>query len=1371
MAPKRKKLNPTTVGENHLKNLKEHIFPKLALQGESPNIDDYQYIGIDQLKLHPKSAPNFVLVSRKTFHFATGLRDVTDTADNSPVHHNYFLSSSNGVAKYESSSTQPAISVDKFYSRVCEKQVENSVFDGVVLPPIDALIPTLRTYQESAVKWMIYREKHNSAPKNYAQNVFVDQPILLGSKEKLYYNRNFGYFITGPVYTEYLQALKPSLGGILADEMGLGKTVETLALILHNKKETIPPKFNFFNRKNLFSLTEHPRWGYLQCSCGMESTALVEPLSTSKMIESSLRKKYHLNEEFIKCLSCGNYQHIQCSGYQLNEDDFPYICGRCWPKVDPIDSGCTLIVCPRSILHQWEDEIAKHLKDVKVCVYKGIKNNDSIVFPANLAANDIVLTTYDVLRSELNFSKSFELDQLRISRRYFRAVSPLLSIHWWRLCFDEAQMVENTYSMVARMAESLSATYRWAITGTPIQRSVDDLFGLLYFINEKPYCSRPVWDTELYEAFLLGHPEPLINAIVSCFWRTPKSAVIDELDILAPIYTERRLELSQIERDFYLTRARDFYQKLEARFVRESPNTMLGDVRQQSSRMAVLSMATTLRQTCCHPTWALNNLLRWKNRQLMLHNQRTPTESNRVYPGNRVNRRRYVSLNDVLDNLIEGVKVEAEGAHREIISCLNGLAAAQAWRGDTGCVVTYKDALESIEKYAEHVRTDKTQKYHIYYNLAQILETVFGVRQVVAPVAGDIAFELSPNLSPEHLKGLKIDPEGDRLMRSHAKALYDQYISNEQVAFMGANKYRKDLNDKCAAIEAKFQLSEGKWYIGALAALEPYVELGELVEILNHNVHKETEGFIRKEPSLMEIQYKLDNSMDNILVARSAMICLFTPLHGLVLTTEGETFVRCHIRKVPRAEKCILCKVEDAVKKYEKLLFSLQIKKKVHRKKRGRGQENNNEINDEINDDDNNNNNNNNSDEEDDEDDLFMDAAAQIELNNRVRRRDELNWNECNTLVALRRVAAIYKARSKRFAKSEVEVMVKDIDNFTEFIEEIKKEFKAHRRYWTSLFDYTLRLDELNQAQLRMTFADRSVDGIEAECESFVLTRESRKESLEAHLERFRYLKNLKESLKDKDAVRSRMCSICWSEPTRYFVLACGHFFCESCLAGLLRHGTPYDIPEGQIRCSVCRQLSQRDALSFIDSVAAAYQLVEVNGSWSTKIVEVVRTVKNILQTAGDKVLLFSTWPALLYLVNQSLEENNIKSLLVHASRGGNFARNIQTFKRSADVNVLLLPTNFACNGLNLTEANHVIFINSSLNRADELQAVGRVYRIGQRKQTHVYKFIINASIEETIEDTISKVFTSQNGGAAQSVANSEFDGMTVNELLRLFSY
>ena len=108
---------------------------------------------------------------------------------------------------------------------------------------------------------MIYREKQVSEPKKYAQSVFVDLPILLSGKEKLYYNRNFGYVITEQVYTEFSQLLKPSPGGILADEMGLGKTVETLALTVHNKKEPTPQNFSFFNRTGLFALTEDPLQG------------------------------------------------------------------------------------------------------------------------------------------------------------------------------------------------------------------------------------------------------------------------------------------------------------------------------------------------------------------------------------------------------------------------------------------------------------------------------------------------------------------------------------------------------------------------------------------------------------------------------------------------------------------------------------------------------------------------------------------------------------------------------------------------------------------------------------------------------------------------------------------------------------------------------------------------------------------------------------------------------------------------------------------------------------------------------------------------------------------------------------------------------
>lgn len=304
--------------------------------------------------------------------------------------HGFELSSS------DSFETQPALSVDQFYSRACEKQVENSVFDTVILPPLETLIPTLRTYQESAVKWMIHREKYNNKAKDYVQKVFTDMPLLFGYKDKLYYNQTFGYFLTENVFAEYNKALKPSKGGILADEMGLGKTVETLALILHNRNDAVERNFSFLNRTDLFSLAKTSHWGKLyflyfvllinfffnvgtlQCFCGAESIPLVEPHTRSSIIESCLRKKYHLNEECIKCLLCGNYQHIQCSGYQVGEDDFPYLCARCWPKVEQIDSGATLIVCPRSILHQWEDEIGKHLRGVSVCIYNGVKNNGKL---------------------------------------------------------------------------------------------------------------------------------------------------------------------------------------------------------------------------------------------------------------------------------------------------------------------------------------------------------------------------------------------------------------------------------------------------------------------------------------------------------------------------------------------------------------------------------------------------------------------------------------------------------------------------------------------------------------------------------------------------------------------------------------------------------------------------------------------------------------------------------------------------------------------------------------------------------------------------------------------------------------------------------
>ena len=162
--------------------------------------------------------------------------------------------------------------------------------------------------------------------------------------------------------------------------------------------------------------------------------------------------------------------------------------------------------------------------------------------------------------------------------------------------------MKGTYSVAARMADRLSAAHRWAKTGTPIRRSADDFFGLLAFIQEEPYCRRPLWDVELYDDFFSGRPEPLVDAISSgCFWRTPKNAINEEeLAIPEPIYIEKRLELSAIERDYYQARARDFAQKLEDSFEGKPLGTALGEVRKPATHLVALYIAT-LRQSCCQP--------------------------------------------------------------------------------------------------------------------------------------------------------------------------------------------------------------------------------------------------------------------------------------------------------------------------------------------------------------------------------------------------------------------------------------------------------------------------------------------------------------------------------------------------------------------------------------------------------------------------------------------------------------------------------------------------------------------------------------------------------------------------------------------------
>ena len=107
----------------------------------------------------------------------------------------------------------------------------------------------------------------------------------------------------------------------------------------------------------------------------------------------------------------------------------------------------------------------------------------------------------------------------------------------------------------------------------------------------------------------------------------------------------------------------------------------------------------------------------------------------------------------------------------------------------------------------------------------------------------------------------------------------------------------------------------------------------------------------------------------------------------------------------------------------------------------------------------------------------------------------------------------------------------------------------------------------------------------------------------------------------------------------------------------------------------------------------------------------------------GEKVLVYSEWREVLLLLRTSLHALRINSLCYYGSQHETAA--IQAFcsSSSSSPQVLLCTLRKGGRGLNLTAANHVLFVEYPLNKAEEKQAIGRVYRFSQTKQTHVWRY------------------------------------------------
>jgi SNF2 family DNA or RNA helicase len=121
-----------------------------------------------------------------------------------------------------------------------------------------------------------------------------------------------------------------------------------------------------------------------------------------------------------------------------------------------------LLLCPTSVVNNWQKEAARFTPGLPVMVHHGVGRRKGEAFRAEVEKHAIVLSTYALLHRDLE---------------HLREVS------WAGVILDEAQNIKNPETKQAQAARSIPSDYRLALTGTPVENNVGDLWSIMEFLN------------------------------------------------------------------------------------------------------------------------------------------------------------------------------------------------------------------------------------------------------------------------------------------------------------------------------------------------------------------------------------------------------------------------------------------------------------------------------------------------------------------------------------------------------------------------------------------------------------------------------------------------------------------------------------------------------------------------------------------------------------------------------------------------------------------------------------------------------------------------------------------------------------------------
>ena len=227
------------------------------------------------------------------------------------------------------------------------------------------------------------------------------------------------------------------------------------------------------------------------------------------------------------------------------------------------DVKTNLIIGPVSLLHQWQQEIGMKIKNEnKLSTYLFHSTNKLSTFE-ELSQYDIVLVSYQTLGSEWKKHYAKELEEAkksnapRFRRRDYKSPFFTGNAIFHRIILDEAQFIKNKNTIASKAVASLSSTYRWCLSGTPIQNRIDELYPLIRFLGIKPYNDWTKFNQQIALSVKSrsSSANRKIHALLSAILlRRTKDSEIDGKPILTlpeKHIIEEKVEMEEKEKEFY----------------------------------------------------------------------------------------------------------------------------------------------------------------------------------------------------------------------------------------------------------------------------------------------------------------------------------------------------------------------------------------------------------------------------------------------------------------------------------------------------------------------------------------------------------------------------------------------------------------------------------------------------------------------------------------------------------------------------------------------------------------------------------------------------------------------------------------------------